>query len=558
MSERKPWQSFILILWRLSAVVLLLGIASILLIVFPNPVLKPLIVYSINNRIPGEIEVNQLSWSTNQITLKGVTYHGQEGHHPIKAKEIVANYVLQSNYTPAFGHVVTYGLEIPTVYDIDVGLVIEGVPKLEVETQGEEIELPISTIEMHDTVLKFDTPYGNVSIQIDGNAHFTSHDLNINGKGQLISPFLLLEGEVSMKGAYTDIKGELKVDSLKVPQLFTIPVNGSGTFDVSPTHVDFNGAFVNKELGIKFDADMKHDLSDHTSQTKLDFKLPNLKTAMDASVTKLPDIPQLTGGVTGRANFTYHGDKVSGNARVNLNKIGIKDKDYNLQGISGTLNFNNLESFSTPRDQSITIKKLDSFVALENVRLKLQHKGNGFFNVQEVQADFAGGKLRTSPFVFESLKDGALFSLFIKDVPAQTLAKFSKLPDLMVTGYVDGNLLMHIHDHDFAIDRGGRLWVNNPPGIVQYRPEMSKNLQHNLKYITSIENPMNLALIALWNLHYTKLEITMEKPLDKELSATLHIKGKNPEALSGQPFEFNINISGETLGAIKEAMSAMK
>ena len=558
MKESKPWQSFILISWRLCRRVALLLILLILLVVYPNPVLKPLILYAVNERIPGEISIGYLQWSLSSIKMQDITYTPLPDKPSIVAKEIHGKFSFDADYNPQFTEVTTFGLQIPMVMDPEQGLIIEGIEPVQMggESSNEPLDLPV--LFMEDTGIQFQSEYGPVSVLVSGECSLKQNVLALRGQSIIQSPFLTIRGGVDVDGTLPNLNGRFSLDEFAVPKLFSLPIQGGGEFTTSQTELTLKGAFVNDELGVSFSTDTLHDIASKVSNTQVEFRIPNLKAALDASANKIPNVPQLRGGIFGKADVKYENDKMSGGAHITLDRLSVKDEDYNAENITGTIQLTDLETFRTPPGQRISIEKLESFLPLNRVKLSFQHLGGGRFFVQKAQAQFENGRLSTGSFQFESFDKGVDFTLSMSGVSAQYLTSLAKLKDISVTGSVDGELAMTVRDTDFAIGKGGKLWIRNPPGVIQYRPEMSQNLPHTISNLTGNENPMDLALIALWNLHYTDLNMTLDKPLGGELNATLHLKGKNPEAFSGHPFEFNISVSGEMLKVIRETLASIE
>lgn len=557
MKESKPWHVFVLILWRLSTVILVLCILLALLIAFPNPILKPLILSNLSSRIPGEVQVGKLSWSFKTIELENVAYMTDKMAPPLKARKIQIKFEMDKDFAPLITAAKIVDLDVPAIYDEKAGFHIKGLP-IEEGKGAEGFNYDLPPIQLENGNVHFNTTQGEVALILNGTVSYIKHKLQIAGDSELSAPFLALKGNIELEGTLPNISGKFTLNEFIVPQLFTLPIKGSGQFTTSFENIDVSGNFSNEKLGLQFDTKTLHEITKNKSSTKVNFKLPNIKAALAASLTKIPNIPQISGGISGNADFVYAGNKLTGDAKVQLNNISVKDKQYSAKGINGTVRFNNLDNFSTPRSQSIQIQQLDSFVPLRHVKLLFQHLGSGHFKVQKAEARLEKGALITGPFEFESLDKGVAFELQMQGVSAQYLSSFSKLSSLEVTGLVDGRMNVKATDADFAIAKGGKLWVINPPGVIRYRPDLSKLLPHNIQKLTGNENPMDLALIALWNMHYSDLVMKLDKGLGEELNAVLQLKGKNPDAFSGHPFEFNINVSGETLRLIREALASIE
>lgn len=557
MKESKHWHSLILIFWRTLVVVFFIFTALALLITFPNPILKPLILKVVNARIPGELVVEDIEWNLNHLSLGGVKYTPSPQTPQIKVGRIHIEYKFNEHLEPLLKSAQIADLDLPLKYNNKQGLHIEGIPMYEEDgTASTSYDLP--SLHFTNSNITFDTPDGRLELTLDGTASYVQENIILTANGAIASPFVEVKGELSAQGKFPALAGSFNFNEISVSQLFSLPIKGKGEFQATEEEVNIQGEFVNEKVGMSFYTKTHHIIPTSKSSTEISFKLSNIAAALKASVTKFPDLPQISGAVSGNGSFKYENNKVSGGGSIRLSGVSLKEKHYSLDGINAEIALNNIEDFSTPPGQLAQIEKIDSFVPLRNVKLNFQHLGGGRVKIREARANLEKGRLITGSFDFESLDKGTELDLAIKGISAQYLANFSKLSNLDVTGLVDGKMVLQIRDDDFAIKKGAKLWINNPPGVIQYRPDMSQSLPHNIQELTGNENPMHLALIAFWNMHYNTLEVELEKKLDEELKAILHVKGKNPDAFAGHPFEFNINVSGETLRLIKEAIASIE
>jgi hypothetical protein len=143
MKESKPWHIFVLILWRLSSVILVLCVLLALLIAFPNPILKPLILNGLSSRIPGEIQVGKLSWDFKTVSLENVVYITDKMTPSLKAKKIQITFELGRDFIPLITAAKIVDLNVPAIYNEKAGFYIEGLPMEEGKgTESFDYNLP--------------------------------------------------------------------------------------------------------------------------------------------------------------------------------------------------------------------------------------------------------------------------------------------------------------------------------------------------------------------------------------------------------------------------------
>jgi hypothetical protein len=169
--------------------------------------------------------------------------------------------------------------------------------------------------------------------------------------------------------------------------------------------------------------------------------------------------------------------------------------------------------------------RLAADVELANLVLKADGR-DGLLHLTEAAADALGGRLSLEPEVVDlsRLPHGANLSARGLDL-ATILALFGR-PELSGSGRLDANLPLRFAAGQFEVHEG--TLTGTSPGTLRYRTDQ----------------PDNIALKALNDLHYRSLDAALNYDRDGEYRVRARIVGHNPELLAGHPVALNLNLSG--------------
>jgi len=540
------------IIKKVGLVVITLKILAGVNLLFPNIFLKPLLESYAERHIPGRLTVGNLSIGWDDVTLSNVRYDNTQ-KAPLTISKASLVYAWKG-LTPTTTALNLQGVAAHAAYTDSQGLELKGLPPLpSASNDGDSFPLTLQ-----DITLAFDTPYG-VS-QLIWKGHLTlAKTIDAKGDMEFTSPLATLKGMAHIEGSVDHLKAIIDIENLGLPHLFNLPVAGKATILSTPQNVTLSTSIQNASIGLEADIQGSYDFAKKTSLGKASYKVNDLKAALKASTqpVKLP-LTEMAGGISGEATLSYTNDKLHSSGMVKLLNMKLSQGEYHARKINGTLVFQDLQSFVTAPHQVLTIKELQAGIPFQDVKIDFERKADGTLTINKSQAKLGAGTISTSGFTFTFLDKPTSVVVSLESVPAQLIMNTLKIADLSVSGLVDAKVTVGFTDKDFEIAKGSKAWIQTPPGTIKYRPAMSQGLTHTTQTIKGDEPPMDLLLIALWNFHYEDLKVSFHKEFANELEAVVYLKGRNPDAFSGHPFEVNINLSGETLKAVSETFKMLK
>jgi hypothetical protein len=118
------------------------------------------------------------------------------------------------------------------------------------------------------------------------------------------------------------------------------------------------------------------------------------------------------------------------------------------------------------------------------------------------------------------------------------------------SGLVDGELPF-VREGDATRIEDAVLRARPEGGKIQYRPTDAI-----AQYAASRPNDFGLAVTALSDFHYEKLEARVDGDLGGELHVELHLRGANPALQDGHPVELNLSLDAEVSDVVRSGRAA--
>jgi len=307
--------------------------------------------------------------------------------------------------------------------------------------------------------------------------------------------------------------------------------------------------------------DIEHRLS--TGAGHADLNVPGL--AFGESLQP-EEITRLTEGVIALVQGT-----ISGHGRINWDSSGhvTSNGDFTtanldlaapfgpVEGLAGTIHFNDLLGLTTPPGQVITAKSINPGILVENGVIRYQLLPGQLVKIERGEWPFMGGRLILQETVLNFARPTAKRLTFeVQGLDAKAFVDTLGFKELTATGKFDGVLPM-IFDENGGRIVGGRLDAQPSGGTLSYVGIVNRS---NLGMLG------NLAFDALKELRYRSMIIRLDGDLAGEFATRITVEqlglagGSGVSkiiqgAFSKVPFRFNINIKGPFRALIQTAKS---
>ena len=235
-------------------------------------------------------------------------------------------------------------------------------------------------------------------------------------------------------------------------------------------------------------------------------------------------------------------------AKANIDNLTVLTDGLRTEGLSGTLAFSSLNPLISDGNQRLTLRRLVAGVPITDVEavFHIPRSRRGMTVVlNEAAATLAGGRIRVGRVVYRG--GAADLQVGISNLPLEQLLEDWKVEGLKGTGLIAGSLPVSIRPKGVAIKDGSLLSLR--PGVIQVDFGSARQTLRNAG------DQVDLAVRTLEDFHYNTLTLGVSKPFGGELELRVGLNGKNPAALDGYPFRFNVNLSGK-LEPILEAIQS--
>lgn len=285
----------------------------------------------------------------------------------------------------------------------------------------------------------------------------------------------------------------------------------------------------------------RHDVAASAGVVEID--VPTVRFAADGlqPVDLFPlagqALERVQGAIAVAGRVSWSGGTVASALDIALNAVGFAAGATEISALTGAITLDGLTPPTTPPDQHLTVSVAVGSVAPMPVDLSLQLRPDGTVYVSTLTVAFADGFLRANDITFDPATRTADLALTIDGVDMAQVAALVSLPGLEAEGRLDGILPLRLTEGAAAVV-GGAL-ASRGPGVLRYS---GQGLPERL---AAREDTVGLAMQALSDFRYERLEISVDKALAGAGSAILYLEGANPAVLEGYPFVFNIDLSAD-------------
>jgi len=525
-------------IYGLFGLIFLSACALYYFLFIPNPYLTPYVLEWINQQGWGRFQVEKIALHPTEIHLENLTYSPADGIPPLSIN--AANLTLSwDGFSP----------EVQEVVVKDLTLSKETIEKLLSVPSTGVYQIPPITFE--NTIVESEDAVFPFKLVFNGRLN---HEKIQNGKFEITIPQGTLAGDLEatllphLDAHYSNIKVTLN----DFPNLHLVG-EGSKVFRDNKVKADFN--FTEPNLSAKIQCD--YQLDKDNGACVINAVSDKIETLAPKEILETYKITDLKGALKGNLKIPFQNLQIQpSNGAVSFLKTSFTHPVVKIENLSTALQFVLNPAISFPKQTlKIAIGKADVGVPLSQIQMNLNWDGKESYHLLEALARLDQGQVTTKNVKFTLPFESIRMPLNFNHVPAQYFVTLSQVSNLTVTGHVVGLLDVEFTPQEYAIHSGSTLKIEEDSGTIQYRPGSEPK---QIKTLTGDENPMDLVFLALWNFQYQKLSLDLEKPLDKGLASTLHVKGRNPNLLGGHEFEFNIKATGQLKELIENLFESIR
>ena len=366
-----------------------------------------------------------------------------------------------------------------------------------------------------------------------------------------------LQGAFDLAGSGGSLSGSLSgitmrlFDPLKEEGRRYEDVNFRGEGRLKDSRIDFTGTFTMAKSGMQVAHVIgRHNLADNEGgltfePTPLIFK-PRQFQPSDLSPF-LVGPANVTGRVDIAGNATWSSGDFKASGVIDLKKLGFALASAGVfEGVSGHIEVSDLLNMKSAPGQRLTLDKVTLGLPIEKGEIAFSLIGYDAIRLESAQWPFGGGFIRADPrdFKFASEAENRIVARAV-DWDLAKLAEQFKLPDMKLQGVVGGEFPVVFTTGSAQIDHATLKSVK--PGVIQYSGSAGDAA-------AQADDNSKMLFDALKDFHYEVLQVGLNGNLTGKMLLTLSILGRNPDVLSGQPFQLNIGVDSALVPLLTSTM----
>lgn len=220
-------------------------------------------------------------------------------------------------------------------------------------------------------------------------------------------------------------------------------------------------------------------------------------------------------GVT--ADIAWDRSAIAATGRLRLDGVSLATSTIPIvNDVRGEIAFDDLFQLTTPPGQSVTVALVNPGIAVRDGRVRFQLLSDQRISIEQAEFNFAAGTLAMSPTTVRLGEDETTIELTLRDVDAAALVANLNLPDLSVTGRVEGSFPIRLTRRTAFIENGV-LRALPGGGALAYTGQAGAD----------VSGPAEIAFDALRSFHYDELSLTLDGDISGDVVSTVQFSGRN-------------------------------
>lgn len=243
-----------------------------------------------------------------------------------------------------------------------------------------------------------------------------------------------------------------------------------------------------------------------------------------------------------------------------IDKNGItSDIALTLQNLSGKLGpiaLRNLNAvveidkpwpLTTAPNQVVSIELADVGLPLTNGVVRFKIDDGSTLSLAESRLEMMSGKVTLDPVTLKLGAPAQQIHLKVDKISLARLFELFAVAGLSGEGVVSGAIPVTLFPAGLAIDHA-KLTAGGP-GTLRY------NQDQGPAALANAGESVKMALSALSDFRYDRLEIDLDRRATGDTELGLHIAGRNPSFYDGYPVEFNLTVTGRLDEALRKGLA---
>ncbi len=187
---------------------------------------------------------------------------------------------------------------------------------------------------------------------------------------------------------------------------------------------------------------------------------------------------------------------------------------------------------------AVKLERVTTGVEITKVQTRYAYeraKGRDLLELEHVKARLLEGDISIAPVSFDPLSPELATQVEIEKMDLGAILSLEQQQGLSGEGKLSGNFPLNFSNNELSIT-DGVLNSLDPGGKINFLPNPT------VTAYAATNAGLKMALEALENFHYEKLDIKLNYAKDGTALLNTRLKGNNPDWNNGHPVDFTINI----------------
>ena len=257
-------------------------------------------------------------------------------------------------------------------------------------------------------------------------------------------------------------------------------------------------------------------------------------------VPALGMIRDATGSTQADAALRWGARGVDGTARLDVDALSFRTPRFRVSDLGGRLQLSHLVPVRSEPGQEFRAGTIDAGVPVTDARVRFavvaDPGGGTALRIAEARGSVFGGLLRVRDWSFDPGSQVHNFAVRVDDVDLRQMLDKLSIQGLRGRGRLSGGLPVTIANGRIGI-RSGEL--RGTDGHVEFQSRAAD------QSLGGSSGSVDTMLRALRNFNYDSMEVDVDRALEGDTALGIHMRGRNPEVMDGQLFNFNIAVTGD-------------
>jgi hypothetical protein len=181
------------------------------------------------------------------------------------------------------------------------------------------------------------------------------------------------------------------------------------------------------------------------------------------------------------------------------------------------------------------VARIDTGLHVTDGTIQFHIDNKGRLGIEHASIGFSGGRLLLEPVTLDPQADhyGVVFRADNLDL--QAVLDIANVDAARASGSVSGRIPVSLSRRGVAVNQA--TLATDEQGVLNYQPAIPPAA------LQQEDGGVKLLRDALENFHYDHLTITLDGESGNEWNSMIHIAGKNPDLLDGQPLVLNAHLT---------------